>query len=398
MTQFKHVEIPQLSASPHRVLIISDAAPHRNGVGAYYADLIEQLQSSVEKTELLSPTVCEGEWKGGWSIPMPGDTTQRLILPNWLSIEKKIEEFKPTVIVVPTPGPFGLIAAIAAKRHAVTLVVGFHTWFEKLSHLYWGRVQGNLTQAYFEYSHRLLFKLADHVFANSTEMIEIAKQQGAVDAQLMGTPVAQRFLREPLGKAPIQLQNFLFVGRLAAEKNLSHIIDAARVHPHLSFSIAGDGPEKAWLLEQSRNLPNLHYLGWIGRDQLHSVMDQHDALMLPSSVESFGTVALEAMARQRFVIVSNPCGISEWEEFRPGLSVMNANEPLSDALSRLTVLSEFEVYSQAMLARRLCVQHLAWNEQQWLAAFTRKKNTSSSTHIGQDKLQKIKQWLSRGVS
>lgn len=397
MTQSKRAELPECCPSLHRVLIVSDAAPHRNGVGAYYADLIEQLQRSVERTELLSPTVSEGEWKGGWSIPMPGDTTQRLILPNWLTIEKKIEAFKPTVIIVPTPGPFGLIAAIAAKRHNVTLVVGFHTWFEKLSHLYWGRVQGNLTQAYFEYSHKLLFKLADHVFANSTEMIEIARQQGADDAQLMGTPVAQRFITESLMKAPAKLGTYLFVGRLAAEKNLSQIVDAAREHPQLSFTIAGDGPEKLWLLEQVKGLPNVHYLGWVGREQLHCVMDQHDALILPSSVESFGTVALEAMARQRFVIVSQQCGISEWEQFQPGLSVMNANETLSAALSRLTALSEFEVYSQAMMARRLCVQHLGWNEQQWMAAFNKKK-ANASAHTGQDTLQKIKQWLSRGVS
>lgn len=350
-----------------RVLIISDAAPHRNGVGAYYADLVDELSRSVQAIEILSPEIVDDKWQGGWMFPLPGDKTQKFCFPNAFDIQKKIREFNPTAIVVPTPGLFGLFGAMFARRYGIQVIVGFHTWFEKLASLYWNRVQGGLTKTYFEWVNKALFKFADRVLANSREMVQIAEENGAPNVSLMGTPLSKELIDQPLAHVPKHIRKILFVGRLAAEKNIDAIIDAAEKLPGLQFSIAGDGPERERLEAKVKNLRNVEMLGWVGRDQITHLIDSHDVLVLPSKVESFGTVAMEAMMRQRVVAVSSACGITEWPGLRRGLAVIEESSTLAEKLDEAQGLSEFEIFGRCLLARKAALEHIEWNKNLWLS-------------------------------
>src|SRR5690606_27190996 len=81
------------------------------------------------------------------------------------------------------------------------------------------------------------------------------------------------------------------------------------------------------------------FLGWCPRETVVQQVDEHDLLILPSAVEAFGTVALEAMARRRLVMVTPACGINDWPELAGGLFVMRAQESPAAALQRLEQLS-----------------------------------------------------------
>ncbi|EAR08734.1 glycosyltransferase [Reinekea blandensis] len=365
MTQAMARPLP-FSTQEARILIISDAAPHRNGVGAYYADLIEDLDGTVEAIERISPEIVGDQWQGGWSMPMPGDRTQKLCVPNAFEMQKALREFQPTVVVIPTPGLFGLCGAITARQQGIPVIVGFHTWFEKLAGLYWNRVQGGLTKVYFEWVHKALFRLADRVLVNSEDMIAIARRLGAESVGLMGTPISQSLLQRPVQGGTRQLRSVLFVGRLAAEKNLPAIVQAAIACPQLTFTLAGDGPERDWLDRETAGLSNVRVLGWVEREQITDLIDAHDALVLPSQVESFGTVAMEAMARQRLVVVTQACGIANWTDLAAGLAVIDSGDQLADALQEASALSEFELYARSVSARRAVDAHIEWNRQQWL--------------------------------
>ncbi len=354
------------SGSAARVLVVSDAAPHRNGVGAYYQDLIGHLEGRLDAIDVVSPHIVDGEWRGGWMFPLPGDSTQKFCLPRLGEVRRRIEAFGPDVVVIPTPGPFGLLGARYARRCGARLVVGFHTWYERLAQLYWNRVQGSLTRGYFEVSNRLIFRSADVVLANSREMVEIARRIGAPRAELMGTPVSAGFLDSPPVRPPERVDTVLFAGRLATEKNVDGLLVAARALPAMHFSIAGDGPLRGQVEQAAAELPNLEYIGWLNRDALMVAMDNHDALILPSHVESFGTIALEAMARQRVVIVTENCGISQWPELAVSLEVIPADRPLTDSLAALRECSEFELSARARQARRAVLIHNDWNTDLWL--------------------------------
>jgi glycosyltransferase involved in cell wall biosynthesis len=132
-----------------------------------------------------------------------------------------------------------------------------------------------------------------------------------------------------------KLRTVLYVGRLASEKNIDCIIDAAKCLPHVTFCIAGDGPQRGLVQRAATHLSNVRYEGWVARDQVVSLMDASDMLVLPSKVEAFGTVALEAMARRRLVLVSPSCGILEWQTLAGGIFRMGDGETLADAIDRI---------------------------------------------------------------
>jgi glycosyltransferase involved in cell wall biosynthesis len=380
------ITLDERVSQSQRVLIISDAAPHRNGVGAYYADLLEEISGHVGKIEMVSPEIVGERWLGGWTLPLPGDATQKVCFPNAFELQKKLRNFQPTVVVIPTPGLFGVLGAVLSKRMNIPVIVGFHTWFEKLAHLYWNKVQGGLTKTYFEMVNKTLFKLADKVLANSSEMVSIAKDNGAEQVELMGTPLSQTLLECDISSAPKRVKKVLFVGRLAAEKNIESIIEASRSCDDIQFTIAGDGPMKESLTVQAAGCTNIRFLGWVARNEIIQLIDDHDVLVLPSKVESFGTVAMEAMVRQRLVIVSNACGIIEWEDLRDGLKVIDPDKNLALTLRECQALSEFELFKFCHLARKVSLEHVKWNRELWLASFNSCNLNAEQTNVQVERL------------
>ena len=348
-----------------RVVVVSDAVPQRNGVGAYYHDLSRHLQPHVEFIETLSPRLHNGLWEGGWTLPMPGDYTQRFAIPSFPRLHRTLKSFRPDVVIVPTPGLYGLAGARYGKRLGARVLVGFHTWYEKLSELYWNRLQGGFSKGYLHLSNRLLFRYADCVLANSESMCETAQRIGARQVELMGTPVAHDFIHTPVSLPGSSVKNVLFAGRLAAEKNIEAVLTATEALPEIQFSIAGDGPERYRLEAAAGQQDNLQYLGWLDRDELMAAIDRHDTVILPSHIESFGTIALEAMARQRYTVVSPHCGITQWPELRHGLFCLDAGESLTSGLVRLKQKSEYQRRQMAGYARQAAVDINDWNTRLW---------------------------------
>lgn len=322
-----------------RLAIISDAAPERNGVGAYYQDLMGYLGPQLERAEVFSPTIHEGVWQAGVVLPMPGDETQRLCVPNLWSLQRDLASLNPHVVIIPTPGVYGMSGAFLAARRGIPVLTGFHTSFEHIAELYWqGSLTGRVFNKYIEKSHHYLFRVSSAVLVNSTEMEALARQLGASNIRRIGTPIHRVFAQHPVRPFSGEFKRILFAGRLAAEKNIGEIIDAARAMPERSFSFAGDGPLRADVENAAADLPNVSYLGWLERVGLRDEIDAHDCLILPSHFESFGTIALEAMARNRLVVVSPAAGIADWTELAEGLEVIGS-EGLSASLEKLAGMS-----------------------------------------------------------
>jgi glycosyltransferase involved in cell wall biosynthesis len=201
--------------------------------------------------------------------------------------------------------------------------------------MYWGRMLGTVTRSYMEFQNWLLFKNAACVVVNSKSMIESASNLSDTRISLMGTPLDQRFLAEPIPAAPQSLDSILYAGRLAPEKNIEGLLECARRFPAIRFSIAGEGPLRDDIEALAGELDNLNFMGHLPREQIVGVIDEHDMLILPSHLEAFGTIALEAMMRRRLVLVSSHCGILSWENLARGLFQFPDNEHPADAIARL---------------------------------------------------------------
>ncbi|MEA3638849.1 MAG: glycosyltransferase [Lamprobacter sp.] len=351
-----------------RVAIISDAAPERNGVGTYYRDLAEHLKAAGAKVELISPRYRAGRWHGGLAMPMPGDPTQRFLIPWPKLILRRLKRLDPNAIIIPTPGPYAMLGLLFVRRSPARLVVGFHTHFERLAALnnHW-RLFGMLAQTYLNNCHRALFKSSHLVLANSHEMLDVARSIGASKVGLMGTPIPKQFLDVPVSPLRPRIEQVLFAGRLAPEKNLGAVIEAAEALPQLNFQIAGDGPLRDWVQQEAARLPNLDYVGWVRRQAILPLIDRTDLLVLPSTIESFGTIALEAMARGRLVVVSSQCGILSWDQLNRALFQMRDDETLSSTLTRVCALDQEMLEHQASLGREAARQINDRNLHHWLS-------------------------------
>lgn len=123
------------------------------------------------------------------------------------------------------------------------------------------------------------------------------------------------FARRTARRGPARL---LYLGRLEYEKGVHDAIAALprirRTHPGTTLTIAGDGTQQDWLLEQARKHKVLRAVDFVGRvdhEQLVALLHDCDAAVLPSHYEPFGIVALEAAATGAPLVTSNVGGLGE---------------------------------------------------------------------------------------
>ncbi|SDG73004.1 glycosyltransferase [Roseospirillum parvum] len=347
-----------------RIAVVSDAELERNGVGAYYADLAAHLGEHVAELAIISPGGDNAY--GSLSMPMPGDSTQTLWMPNVMAVRRRLRALKPHAVILPTPGPWGLLGARLGSGVGAALIVGFHTHFEQLTHLYWNPRLGLIPRTYMRWVSRYLFKRGRMVLANSHAMAEVARGLGAPQVDLMGTPIPRAFVDTPPPPLPEHIEKVLFAGRLAPEKNVEAVVEAAAAHPHIAFTIAGDGPLRASLEARAAELPNLSLVGWVPRAELPALIDRHHLLILPSHVESLGTIALEALARGRNVLVSTHCGITEWPMLDRALFRIGDGETVAQALGRALDVDATLRHRKATLGAEGAREMNAWAIEGWL--------------------------------
>lgn len=104
-------------------------------------------------------------------------------------------------------------------------------------------------------------------------------------------------------KPHTQFFRALYVGNLLPLKGVGMAIRAfarfKQSHPHSTFTIVGDGPERGRLEELARRLDiaeSVTFLGRCARQETLSQYPYHDVLLYPSLRDSGGMACLEAMA------------------------------------------------------------------------------------------------------
>ncbi len=112
-----------------------------------------------------------------------------------------------------------------------------------------------------------------------------------------------------------------FVGRLVNWKGVETLLLAAAAADELSVSIAGDGPAGPLLESLARQLAigdRVRFLGRCAPEQVASLLDRTDVLVLPSLYEGMSHTLLEAMSRGVPCVVSSCAG--NLEVISPGVN------------------------------------------------------------------------------
>jgi len=137
-------------------------------------------------------------------------------------------------------------------------------------------------------------------------------------------------------------QIVLYVGRLVREKGVQVLIDAIphvlRYHPNSKFVIAGRGPYEKNLRNQAAaaGVANrIYFTGYINDDLRNTLYSWASVAVIPSLYEPFGIVALEAMAAQAPVVVSDTGGLGEI--VRHGMDGLKAYPGNSQSLADMII-------------------------------------------------------------
>ncbi|BCZ16794.1 hypothetical protein NHP190003_00760 [Helicobacter sp. NHP19-003] len=101
-------------------------------------------------------------------------------------------------------------------------------------------------------------------------------------------------------------KKFICIARLTAVKNLEFLLEVFKELPHLSLSLVGTGELESRLKQMAS--ANVSFLGAVPNTQLNALLCAHDALILPSTAETWGLVVEEALAVGLVVLVSRACG------------------------------------------------------------------------------------------
>src|SRR5215203_228019 len=144
----------------------------------------------------------------------------------------------------------------------------------------------------------------------------------------------------------------LFVGRLASQKGVGTLVEAAGLlkDPSAQVLLVGDGPERSKLERDAERISVgdcVRFLGFFAHDRLPAVFAHADLLVLHSLYEELGTVLLEAMQAALPIVASGTGGIPDVSEDGVNGLLVPPGDP--EALARTID----RVFADRKLARRL---------------------------------------------
>lgn len=302
--------------SMHICFVTETYWPEINGVAMTMQRLVEGMLERGHRVSLVRPRQQAYDRPGCCQDPqtmlvagmvVPGYRGIHIGLPAGHKLLKCWQDDTPDVIYVATEGPLGWSALRAARRLGIPVLSGFHTNFHTYARHY--RV-GLLQHVILAYLRRFHNQTAGTLVPNK-HLAETLTRAGLENVSILERGVdSQRFhprhrcqqLRRGWGAGqddPV----YLYVGRVAKEKNIDLAIEAFR-HAHRQnerarLVVVGDGPLYDSL--QKAN-PDVIFCGMQTGKALARYYASADIFLFASETETFGNVTLEAMASGLVVV------------------------------------------------------------------------------------------------
>lgn len=262
-----------------RICIATDAwIPQVNGVVRTLTETERRLRKMGHEVFMLTPEKFA-------TVPCPTYREIRLAWSLW-DVARLMRDFEPHAVHIATEGPIGIAVRGWCLREGFPFTSSFTTRFPEYVHsrcgippelLYQGLRWFHLhSSAVMVATASLRDELRDRGFQN------LARWSRGVDTTLFRPSETKR----AIPSRPV----FLYVGRVAVEKNLPAFLDLDLPG---SKRVVGTGPD----LETLRKAyPAAEFPGPLSGLELARAYAEADVFVFPSKTDTFGIVMLEALA------------------------------------------------------------------------------------------------------
>ena len=296
--------------------------PKIDGIVSILCLMLQRLHELGHRVLLFGPPGGPNEYAGAEIVGVGGPRLPfypelRMNIPR-RCVWKKISAFQPDLVHVVNPfflGPFGMSYA---RRLNVPVVASFHTDLPRYAQAYGYGFVAPVLWSYL----RALHNRADLNLCPSTAIRSDLRQQGfrrvrwwrrGIDTELFTPGPYNQDVRSRLSGGEPHKFLIVNVGRQAPEKRLHLLRDQIFPAEDVRLALIGGGPSHEQLKRHFGGTPTV-LPGYLRGQDLVEAYRAADAFIFPSTTETFGLVALEAMACRLPVIAARTGGVLDTVE------------------------------------------------------------------------------------
>lgn len=266
-----------------RICVVTDAwRPQINGV----VRVIEAVRRALEAKGHTVAVIEPGAFR---CVPMPTYPEIRLAVRPRRKVARLLEAFSPDAVHIATEGPLGLAARGLCLRRGWPFTTAYHTRFPEYMHTRF-RTPLSWMYAWMRHVHRPAQTVLVPAASTHAELTRRGLRNLAIWSHGVETDTFRPMARDAAPFAHLPRPIFLFLGRIAVEKNLPAFLDLDLPG---SKVVAGIGPALDGL---QRRYPDVYFTQPPDDAAIAACYSAADALVFPSLTDTFGLVLLEALA------------------------------------------------------------------------------------------------------
>ncbi len=232
-----------------------------------------------------------------------------------------LEEFKPDIVHIVSPGDVSLIGLQLAKQMKLPLAISWHTNLHDFGAMRLDRAiswapdparesVSSATSTAILAIVLAFYKLGDVLYAPNDELVQMIHERTGKPVFLMKRGIDTQLYSPAKRTADDGILRLGYVGRITPEKSVRFLreleigLQQAGVPP-FKFTVIGDGSELEWMRE---NLESADLPGIKRGEELADWYANMDVFVFPSRTDTFGNVVLEAFASGVPAVVTDSGG------------------------------------------------------------------------------------------
>ena len=344
--------------------------PEVNGVAMTVGRLVQGMRERGHRVSIIRPRQGNADTGNEHELalpgfPLPGYPGLRFGLPAGGHLARQWRHRRPDLVHVVTEGPLGWSAVSTARRLGIPVTSGFHTNFDRYSVHYGLGWMRPAVAAYLRTLHRRTRATMVPTAALAADLagegiVGVRVVGRGVDTHLYDPRRRNVVLRTDWGVPPGGLA-CLYVGRLAAEKNLALVERSFAAikarHPAACMIWVGDGPSAKQL---AHDHPDHHFAGMRLGEDLAAHYASADLFLFPSLTETYGNVVAEAMASGLPVAAYRSAAAAELVEHQRNGVVASPGDEGAYIEAALWMLADRERLQQLSQAARQSMLPRGW--------------------------------------